>query len=151
MKEEETIINEAKKLLSFLGLEGGLKIRKDGDYYYLEIESPDSALLIGRYGANLEAFELILNLVLVKKIDNLAKIIVDVSGFRKKREEELAALAQKIAQKVKESGQPEVIFNLSSRERRVIHLTLSKNGEIETTSEGEDKERRLIIKLKREA
>lgn len=152
MEEVETIIiREAENLLSLLGLEGSCKVREEGDYHCLEVESADSALLIGRHGANLEAFELILNLVLAKKIGSLQKIIVDVSGFRKKREEQLVLLAQRIAQKVKESGRPEVIFNLSPRERRIVHLALSENTEIETKSEGEGEERRLIIQPKKQA
>jgi len=147
---EKIIIEQAEKLLSLLGLEGSCRLHKEGDYYYLEIESTDSALLIGRYGANLDAFELILNLILAKKIAVLEKVIVDIGGFRKRREEQLISLAQSIAQKVTESGRFEVLLNLSSRERRVVHLALSQDPNIETKSEGEGEGRRLIIQPKRQ-
>jgi len=145
---EKTIIDQANKLLSFLGVNADCQLKKENDHYYLDINSTDSSLLIGRYGANLDALELILNVILTKKEENLGKVAIDVCGFRKKREEQLLLLAQKAVQNVKETGKPEVFYNLSSRERRVIHLALSNDQDIETKSEGEGEGRRLIVQLK---
>lgn len=152
MTETETVIlAEAENLLSLLGIQGHCQVREENGCYYLDIESVDSALLIGRHGVNLDAFELILNLILAKKIKDGERVVLDIAGFRKKREEQLVSLAQKIAQKVKESGRPETVFNLKPRERRVIHLALSNNPYVETASEGEDEGRRLVIAPKKQA
>jgi len=95
--------------------------------------------------------EFITNLILAKKIEGLERVVIDVGGFRKKRKEKLVSLARNIANKVSESGQPEVLLNLSPRERRVIHLELSQNPNVETRSEGEGETRKLIIQPKKKA
>lgn len=148
MTENQIIENLAKKLVNFLGLNTHLDIVAGEDSYQVEIKSDQAGLLIGKNGQNLAALEQILNLLVAKKLKKFVRITVDVEGFRKKKEQRLAQMAAEIADEVKLTGSPQTIFDLTAAERRVIHLTLAADSQVETESVGEGNLRFLIVKLK---
>jgi len=94
----------------------------------------------------LAAFQLILSLVINKKLETWTRILVNVNDYRQKREESLKMVALNAAQKVKFSNEAAVLTNLSPSERRIIHLTLADHPDVESLSEGQGQERRLVIK-----
>lgn len=147
MEEEiKEAIKLCENLLSLLELSGKVTARESDGYIYLNIDSPDAGLLIGRSGQTLDAFETILSLIFAKRIPDGPKISVDVSLFRKGREDELTLKAKSTAQRVIETGQPEEMANLTPRERRIIHVTLAQETRINTESFGEGESRTLVIK-----
>lgn len=133
-------------LLSLLEVSGTVSVSSVDEYLHLDIETEDAGLLIGRAGQTLDAFEIILSLMFIKNDPEGPRLSVDVSSFRKKREEELTMLARDLVRKVVETGQSQEIANLSARERRVVHLSLSNDEAILTESVGEGESRVLIIK-----
>jgi spoIIIJ-associated protein len=74
-------------------------------------------------------------------------VLVEVNDYRQKRKENLERLAVSMAQKVKFSGRPQILSPMSSFERRIIHLALAEDAQVETVSEGEGKQRRVVVKL----
>ena len=106
----------------------------------------DTGILIGYHGDTISALQLILNLLVYKKQGEWLKLIVNIGDYRQKRAETLEKMAQDATQKVKLSGQPVALFNLNPYERRLIHELLSKDADVLTESEGEAKNRHLIIK-----
>ena len=72
-------------------------------------------------------------------------IVVDVSNWREKEEERLISLATITAQRAKDTGEVQYLYNLTPAQRRVIHLTLSENPGVSTESQGEGKDRYLAI------
>ncbi len=142
----------ANDLLSLMGTKAQVKASEDkkNEAVRIDIETEEeTGLLIGRHGETIEAIQSILGMMLKKKTGDWVRIIVDVGGWREKQEERLRDLATQTAERAKETGEGQPLYNLSPAQRRVIHLTLADNPDIETESAGEDEERYLIIRPKK--
>lgn len=99
-------------------------------------------------GETLQAIQLILSFVVHKSSGEWVKTLVNVGDYRQKREEQLKKLALNLAMKVKFSGEAQAVPNLTPSERRAIHLILANHPDVYTESEGEGRERQLVIKPK---
>lgn len=142
----------ANELLSLMGTKAQVKASEDkkNEAVRIDIETEEeTGLLIGRHGETIEAIQSILGMMLKKKTGDWVRIIVDVGGWREKQEERLRDLATQTAERAKETGEGQPLYNLSPAQRRVIHLTLADNPDIETESAGEDEERYLMIRPKK--
>lgn len=115
---------------------------------HLDIESDSSGILIGRRGETLQALQHILRLVLSHELEEFVPIIVDISGYRAGREEEIIREAKELALKVQASGAQEQMAPMTGYERRLVHLALEGVDGIQTESVGEGSERRIVIKKK---
>lgn len=154
MKETEALIKEtALKILELLEIATPkITLEKDeGDVYHLTIESKDSGILIGYHGENIYALQLILGLIVYQKGGSWQRIVIDVGDWRAKREEQLKRMALGVAQRVKFSGETVTMPFLNAAERRIIHLALAESPDVETYSEGQGKDRRLVVIPKKEA
>lgn len=150
-KTKEVIQKTAGELLGFLEIEKPtVSLEKDEDgVFHLAIETKDSGILIGYHGENIYALQLILSLVVYKKLGSWQRIVVDIGDWRQKREEQLKRIALSAAQRVKFSQGPVVMPYLNAAERRIVHLALADNPDVQTRSEGEGRERKLIVELKK--
>lgn len=106
-----------------------------------------SGLLIGTKGRNIYSLQRILNIVFNKE-DNDKNIIVNIGDWRKKEEDRLKDLAIKTVDHVKQSGQPQNLYNLTPSQRRIIHTFLAEIEGVKTESQGEGSERYLVVSLK---
>lgn len=114
------------------------------------LEGPDLGILIGRRGQTVDALQYLVNLAANRIGEGeRARIIIDVEGYRRRREETLQRLAERLAERVRRSGQSVVLEPMSAQERRVIHLALQDNQYVGTQSEGEEPQRHVVISLKR--
>lgn len=147
-KKLNTIKETAEQLLKLMQIEATVEVLEDqqGGLANVELKTPEPGILIGYHGETLSALQLILGVLSGKRIGEWVKLTVNVGDYRQKREETLQRMALSAAQKAQFSGQPVVFENLSPFERRVIHLALSGHSEVETTSEGEGRERKLVIR-----
>ena len=142
----------ANELLSLMGTKAQVKASEDkkNEAVRIDIETEEeTGLLIGRHGETIEAIQSILGMMLKKKTGDWVRIIVDVGGWREKQEERLRDLATQTAERAKETGEGQPLYNLSPAQRRIIHLTFADDSDIETESVGEDEERYLIIRPKK--
>lgn len=137
-----------RELLVNMGILAQVEMFKCPGYIVLNINGDDLGRLIGRHGQTLNALQYIVNLVVHKDSDEQERIIIDVGGYRKRREENLRRLAQTTAERVKRRGRREVLNPMTPQERRIIHLALQNNKEVVTHSEGEDPYRRVVISPK---
>jgi spoIIIJ-associated protein len=146
-KTEEIIKKTAEELLQLLEIEKPtVELRKDEQgVFHVAIETTDSGILIGYHGENVYALQLILSLIVYKKTNQWQRLVLDIGDWRKKREEQLKRMALGAAQRVKFSQEPVIMPYLNSVERRIIHLALAENPDVTTRSEGESRERRLVI------
>lgn len=146
--ELKAIKKTTEKLLELLGIEAKAEVseNKENEAIKVQIETPDPGTLIGFHGQSLNALQLVLGLIVNKKLGEWQRVIINIGDYREKRAEQLEILALNTAQKVKFSGQPSWIPNLSSFERRLVHLTLANHPDVVTESEGEGNYRRLIVK-----
>ena len=84
-----------------------------------------------------------------KQLFGRVRVIVDVEGYRLRREETLVRLAKRLSEKVKRTGIRVVLEPMNPHERRIIHTSLQEETRISTFSEGDDPNRRVVISLKR--
>jgi spoIIIJ-associated protein len=115
----------------------------------LDIEGDDLGLLIGRRGETLASLQYLLNLMVSRKLTEHATFTVDVEGYRRRREKQLNQLARRMADQVRRTRRPVTLEPMPPNERRIIHLTLAEDREVETSSMGEGENRKVSISLKR--
>jgi spoIIIJ-associated protein len=134
-----------RELLVNMGVTAQVEIFKRKDSTTLNINGKDLGLLIGKHGQTLDAIQYLVNLAVNKDQLEKERIVVDVEGYRRRREETLRHLALKVADKVKRERRKQVLEPMSPHERRIIHATLQEYKEVFTYSEGEDPYRHVII------
>ena len=116
--------------------------------FRVNISTEETGLLIGHHGKTLESLQLILGIIISKKLGRWVKAYVNIGDYREKREEALMHIAQRAAERALALGRPVELSRLSPAERRIIHLTLSGDERIETESVGEGDGRVLLVKPK---
>ncbi len=139
-----------EELLDLLGItDAKVSIEpEDEGVFKIDIDSEHTGVLIGRQGETIVNLQLLLSLIIYKKLGEWQRLVVDVGGWRQQREESLKKLAQNTAQKVKLSGEEVILTRLSPFERRIIHMELSENPDVVTQSQGEGSQRVLVVKLR---
>jgi spoIIIJ-associated protein len=131
-----------------MGLDVSVRAFENDECVYIEVDGKDSRTVIGKRGQTLDAIQYLTNLVMNKTQDKYIRVIVDVEGYRSRREKTLEQLAVKLARKVERTGRNVRLEPMNPYERKVIHATLQSNGKISTRSEGEEPYRRVIIERK---
>ncbi|RDV84575.1 RNA-binding cell elongation regulator Jag/EloR [Ammonifex thiophilus] len=134
-----------EEILRVMSLEGKVHLKEDGESVSLEVEGENLGVLIGRRGETLNALQYLLGLAACRNSSVKKRILLDVGGYRKKREETLRALALRLAEKAKKRGRNIVLEPMSPQERRVIHMALKGRDDIYTFSEGEEPFRKIVI------
>jgi spoIIIJ-associated protein len=111
--------------------------RIEGGTIYLNIKGDGSGLLIGRHGQTLDAIQYIVGRIVGKQLGEKRMVVVDTERYRERRKENLEQLAQRMGEKAKSIGRPVSLPPMSASDRRIVHLALKNDREIETRSEGE--------------
>jgi len=147
-KKTLTIVKKTtEELLKHLQVKVKVKAEVDeANVVHVSLETEETGILIGYHGETLSSLQLILGLIIYKKLGRWVRIVVNVGDYRERRAEILKQMALKTAERVKTTGEPASLPFLNSGERRIIHLTLQDDLEIYTESEGEGENRRVIIK-----
>ncbi|MBI5029568.1 MAG: protein jag [Chloroflexi bacterium] len=137
-------------LLQKMGIKAQVEIQPDPgsespNAFVLNIVGDDLGVLIGRRGETLRDLEYITRLMVTQKSGKSAKIVVDVEGYRTRRERVLRELAKRMAERVEVSRQPITLEAMPPNERRIIHMTLRDHPSVMTNSIGEGDHRRVMI------
>lgn len=117
----------------------------DAPAILVDFSGPDADLLTMRGGELLNALELVAIESVGDLLEDGERISFDALGFRQERTDELVMAAQAAADKVRSSGKPYAFSPMNSRERRVVHLALKEDAELRTESEGEGRDRHLVV------
>lgn len=136
-------------LFSRMGVPAKAQIEEGEDAIHIEITGDSTGVLIGRRGETLDALQYLTSLVVNKGQEQYRRVLMDTENYRKKREETLVRLANRIAGKVAKTGKRVVLEPMNPYERRVLHATLQGHPKVETISEGQEPYRRVIIRKKR--
>lgn len=144
---EEKVSEILENLLGLLGLEGSFEIEEREDGVFISIEAEDAGILIGRNGETLSSLQLLLNLIASRQIggENLKRIVVDVSSWRKSKEDDLAEKAKNWAAKVIETKEPMELNPMPAWQRRIVHMAIESTEGVKSESIGEGQDRRLVI------
>lgn len=149
--EFDTIEKLTNKFLALMGTSAKAKVSedKDNEVFVIDIESDkEKGLLIGHHGETLSSLQTILGMAVKNEIGDWRRLAVNVGDWRERQEEQLTKLAKEVAERAKQTGQVQPLYNLTPAQRRVVHLVLSEDPGIETESTGEGAERYLMVKPK---
>lgn len=137
-----------KSIIEKMGIDIVMESFKNDECFYIEISGKDSRTVIGKRGQTLDSIQYLTNLVVNKEREEYIRTIIDVEGYRSRREKTLEQLGAKLARKVQKTGKSVKLEPMNPYERKVIHSTLQGIEGITTRSEGEEPYRKVIIEKK---
>lgn len=111
----------------------------------LNIVGDDLGMLIGRRGETLRDLQFIARLIISRKLGVWPNLVVDVEGYKARREVTLRSLAQRMSDQVRRTGSPVTLEPMPAHERRIVHLTLRDDTNVYTESVGEGERRKVQI------
>lgn len=152
-EEQEKAKNNVSKFLE----EFFEKVEKNAEYSIntsksgldININDKNLGFLIGYRGETLYAFQNILSAIAGKGIENRVRVILDIEGYKEKREKALEDLAEKLAKTVIKTKKSVTLEPMQAYERKIIHTKLQNNNLVETRSIGEEPRRKIVISLKK--
>lgn len=147
-KEKKIIQEVVEDLLSHLDVTATAVVSEQEEILDVLLETEDSGMLIGYHGEILEALQLIISLMVAKKLGRFVRVSLEIGDYKKNRIAYLERLAMQTKERVLEEGQDRTISSLKSWERRVIHLMLQDDEEVTSESAGEGRDRVLIVRPK---
>lgn len=111
----------------------------------VDIHGDDLGILIGRRADILNAMQYIVNLIVSKQVEHWVQVIIDVEGYRARRERQLRQMALRMADQAIKTGRRQVLEPMNAAERRIIHLELRDHPRVTTQSIGEEPARKVTI------
>ena len=112
---------------------------------HLDIQGKDLSILIGRQAETLNALQYITSLIVGKELGRAVTVIVDVEGYRVRREQQVRQVARRMAEQAIKTGRRQILEPMPANERRFVHIELRKNPEVTTESVGEGSKRKVTI------
>ncbi|MBA2469884.1 MAG: KH domain-containing protein [Chloroflexia bacterium] len=112
---------------------------------FIDVVGRDLGNLIGRRGDHLSHIQYLVSMLVNRRIETYTRVIVDVEGYRSRREESLVGLAERVARQVARSQRPVVLEPMPPNERRIIHIALKSHPDVATQSSGEGNQRRITV------
>lgn len=150
MNREESILFAKKfteDVLSFFGL--NIDVYASAEEDVIELSVPSSYLsnvLIGRNGETLRSLQSLIRAVLVENDAELVRVNLDIADYKKRHNEQLEREAEKWAKQVLASGEDMPLKPMNPAERRVVHRILADYTQLSTASEGEGRDRHIVIR-----
>ena len=152
----QEIVADLMDKMGFSGVEVGVSYTEPDDktgrvMTIVEIEDGDELnSLIGPHGETLNDFQYLVRLMAGHVVKRRANFLLDVNGYRKRRREALAKLAERMADKAVRRGEPVTLEAMNAYDRRLVHIALRDHDEVYTNSVGEGSNRRVRIYLHQE-
>jgi spoIIIJ-associated protein len=134
------------QIVSTLGVDADVDAREQSEAIVVTCSGPDVGLLIGRHGQTIDAIQYLLNAVGWRTYgEERQEVVVDAADYRARRQATLEALALRVADRVRESGEAEELEPMTSVERKVVHLRLKEVPGVGTASEGTEPNRYVVV------
>jgi spoIIIJ-associated protein len=133
------------RVLDACHLEGEVAVDEDEETVRAAIEGEDLGLLIGRHGQTIDALEHLAARIAFHGESARKRIVIDAAGYRARRAEVLERQADRAVEEAVRYGRPVALDAMVASERRVVHEYLRDRRDVETYSEGEEPDRRLVI------
>lgn len=111
----------------------------------ININGDDLSILIGRQAETLNALQYITSLIIGKELGRSVPLVVDVEGYRSRREQQLKQLALRVSEQVIRTGRSQPLEPMSPAERRLVHIALRDHAEVYTESVGDGERRKVVI------
>ena len=147
-KAEKSVKSFLDEFLKKIGDDASYEISKSEDGLNVSITGESAGFLIGYRGETLYSVQSIISSVSSKGLDTRMRVILDIEGYKEKREKTLEELAERMASKVIRTGKPVTLEPMKAYERKIIHSKLQESDKVTTHSIGEEPRRKLVITLK---
>jgi spoIIIJ-associated protein len=135
-----------EELLDLLDFDGDIDLDVEGSRAIVSIDgSDDLGKLVGRKGEVLDALQELTRLAVHQKTGVRSRLMLDIAGWRRRRREELAALGDKVAKRVLESGEREELAPMTPFERKIVHDAVAAITGVRSESEGVEPGRRVVV------
>lgn len=151
----DIVLNTAEevvsKLIFLMGLTAQVSAHYDetdnGDHRTIQVDvrGEDLSALIGRRAETLAAFQQVASLIVGKQTQQWVQVVVDVEGYRARREKQIRQLANRMADQVTKTGRKVTMEPMTSSERRIVHIELRGHPAVKTESTGDDPYRKVVI------
>jgi spoIIIJ-associated protein len=145
IKQIEKIVAE---FFENLGIDTGATVEEREDVVDVILDTQETGLIIGYHGETLESLQVLLSLAVSKRLGRFVRMMIDVGDYRKNRTEYLERLAEQVKDRALRENREQVVTSLKSWERRVIHMILQEDSEVITESQGEGRDRVLVVRPK---
>jgi len=151
-QEKEALLKkitaEVLQKMTFENFEISVASKSDaeGENFVINIETPESNLLIGQYGVTLAALQHTLRLLVRRQTEERFRFLADVNRYLQVKTDSLSELAIESAKQVIRDKKPVVLRPMSAYERRLVHLELAENENVKTESIGEGEDRKVVIR-----
>jgi len=144
------LVKMLEEILSAMDIPGKIAVRTgEGDEIIAEIEGKDAGILIGTHGQTLDALQYLVSIAANRAQGTRYRVILDAEGYRKRYEDILIKKAHEYANAVKGEGQECELEPQPARDRRIVHMALADDPDVETYSEGEGDNRHVVISPKK--
>lgn len=144
----DAAVNFLEEVFEKMKVEAEIEAKEQDDGILLKITGKDSAIIIGKRGETLDSLQYLTSLVVNKNEKTYKRVTIDIENYRKKREETLVKLANRLADRVVRYRKNITLEPMNPFERRIIHSTLQNNKYVETYSVGDDPNRKVVITLR---
>jgi spoIIIJ-associated protein len=149
-RDESPLAAEVRELVErivyAIGVTGRVDVEEDEETVTASCTGPDLGMLIGRHGQTIDAIQYLLNAILYRRSEDTRKdVVVDAAGYRARRRATLESLAVRSAERALRSGDPVDLEPMTAVERKVVHLRLKEFDGVETSSEGTEPNRFVVI------
>jgi spoIIIJ-associated protein len=135
-----------EELLDLLDFDGDIDLDVEGNRAIVSIDgSDDLNKLVGRTGEVLDAVQELTRLAVHQKTGVRSRLMLDIAGWRRRRREELAALGDKVARRVLDSGEREELAPMTPFERKIVHDAVAAVAGVHSESEGVEPSRRVVV------
>ena len=137
-----------EELLDLLDFDGDIDLDVEGDRAIVSIDGgEDLTKLVGRKGEVLDALQELTRLAVHQKTGERSRLMLDIARWRRRRRDELAALGEKVARRVLESGEREELTPMTPFERKIVHDAVAAVDGVHSESEGVEPSRRVVVLL----
>jgi spoIIIJ-associated protein len=144
-EKREEAAKVLRDILEKMCIDAEVSAFDDGERIILDAHGTESALVIGKKGATLDALQYLVSRSIFKNTSGAIPLLVDAEGYRGRREDSLIEMARKLAEKAIRWGRPVPVEPMSPMDRKTIHNALADFPGVKTESEGEGTERRVVI------
>jgi spoIIIJ-associated protein len=140
-------------LLERMGISASIEPNLEDGTMYVDVlgsgpEDEDMGLLIGRHGQTLEALQELTRIVVSQRTEERCRVVVDVEDYKKRQRDRLEARARDVAKRVVRSGGEQELEPMNPYDRKVVHDAVASVAGAESSSRGEEPERRVVIRRK---
>jgi spoIIIJ-associated protein len=150
-REESPLAGEARefvtRIMDGIGVPGRVDVDEDAETITISCVGPDLGLLIGRHGQTIDAVQYLANAVMFRRhADDRKEVVVDAAGYRTRRRVSLEALAVRSAERALSDDRPVELEPMTAIERKVVHVRLKEFEGVETSSEGTEPNRFVVVR-----